>query len=63
MFLVIWQPNMSTYLKDLIFVAGQNSETVYFLTRELRACARASYRYDVGNTIRSLDWSIPVNFF
>ena len=34
-----------------------------FLTRELRACARASYRYDVGNAIRSLDWSIPVNFF
>ena len=25
-----------------------------FLTRELRACARASYRYDVGNGIRSL---------
>ena len=25
-----------------------------FLTRELRACARASYRYDVGNDIRSL---------
>ena len=38
-----------------------------FLTRELRACARASYRYDVGNGIRSLarslDWSIPVNLF
>ena len=34
-----------------------------FLTRELRACARASYRYDEGNGIRSLDWSIPVNFF
>ena len=34
-----------------------------FLTRELCACARASYRYDVGNGIRSLDWSIPVNFF
>ena len=25
-----------------------------FLTRKLRACARASYRYDVGNGIRSL---------
>ena len=25
-----------------------------FLTRELRSCARASYRYDVGNAIRSL---------
>ena len=34
-----------------------------FLTRELRACARASYRYDVGNGIRSLARSIPVNFF
>ena len=38
-----------------------------FLTRELRACSRASYRYDVGNSIRSLarslDRSIPVNFF
>ena len=34
-----------------------------FLTRELRAYARASYRYDVGDGIRSLDWSIPVNFF
>ena len=29
-----------------------------FLTRELRACARASYRYDVGNGIRSLARSI-----
>ena len=26
----------------------------YFLTRELSACARASYRYDVGNGARSL---------
>ena len=25
-----------------------------FLTRELRACARASYRYDVGSSIRSI---------
>ena len=33
------------------------------LTRELRACARASCRYDVWNGTRSLDWSIPVNFF
>ena len=42
-------------------------ELFSFLTRELRACARASCRYDVGNGIRSLarslDWSIPVNFF
>ena len=29
-----------------------------FLTCELRACARASYRYDVGNAIRSLARSI-----
>ena len=38
-----------------------------FPTRELHACARTSYRYDVGNSTRSLarslDWSIPVNFF
>ena len=35
----------------------------FFLTRELRACARASCRYNVENGTRSLDWSIPVNFF
>ena len=29
-----------------------------FLTRELRACARASYRYDVGNGICSLARSL-----
>ena len=29
-----------------------------FLTRELRACARASYRYDVGSSIRSLARSL-----
>ena len=29
-----------------------------FLTRELRACARASCRYDVGNSTRSLARSI-----
>ena len=34
-----------------------------FLTRELRVCARASCRYDVGNSTRSLDWSIPVHLF
>ena len=37
-----------------------NFFSVPYLTRELRACTRASYRYDVGNAIRSLDWSIPV---
>ena len=31
-----------------------NFSEITFLTRELRACARASYRYDVGNAIRSL---------
>ena len=31
---------------------------ILFLTRKLRACARASYRYDVGNGIRSLARSI-----
>ena len=29
-----------------------------FLTRELHACARTSYRYDVGNSTRSLARSI-----
>ena len=29
-----------------------------FLTRDLRACAKASYRYDVGNGTRSLARSI-----
>ena len=42
---------------------GPSRTRASFLTRELRACARASYRYHVGNGIRSLDWSIPVNFF
>ena len=44
-------------------VSGLLKQIWPFLTRKLRACARASYRYDVGNGIRSLDWSIPVNFF
>ena len=36
-----------------------NAETFFrFLTRELRACAR-----ELKNGSRSLDWSIPVNFF
>ena len=34
-----------------------------YLTREFRACARASCKYDVENGTRSLDWSIPVNLF
>ena len=34
-----------------------------FLTRELRACARVSCRYDVENGTHSLDWSIPVKTF
>ena len=41
--------------------------TFSFLTREFGARARASCRYDLGNgtrsLARSLDWSIPVNFF
>ena len=54
---------------NLLFMSNYflHVENFPFLTRELRACARASYRYDVGNGIRSLarslDWSIPVNFF
>ena len=39
------------------------SSTPFFLTRELRACSRASCRYDVKNVIRLLDWSIPLNLF
>ena len=42
-----------------IFIKMPNN----FLTRELRACAGTSYRYDVGNSIRSLNRLIPVNFF
>ena len=33
-------------------------ELFSFLTRELRACARASCRYDVGNSTRSLARSL-----
>ena len=33
-------------------------KSVSFLTRELRACARANYGYDVGNSIRSLARSL-----
>ena len=53
--------------KDHLQLRQQVKAYLPFLTRELRACARASYRYDVGNGIRSLarslDWSIPVNVF
>ena len=42
---------------------NNNNNNYQFLTRELRACARVSCRYDVENGTRSLDWSIPVNFF
>ena len=48
---------------DICAIAHQIEIKNAFLTRELHACARASYRDDVGNGIRSLDWSIPVNFF
>ena len=33
---------------------GNDIKELAFLTRELRACARASYRYDVENGTRSL---------
>ena len=33
---------------------GNDNNELAFLTRELRACARASYRYDVENGTRSL---------
>ena len=52
-----------TNLENVFSNDYRNTKVRPFLTRELRACARASYRYHVGNGIRSLDWSIPVNFF
>ena len=42
------------FLEDIIHIITY----ITFLTRELRACARASYRYDVGNGICSLARSI-----
>ena len=48
---------MSSLFILIVFLLGLNGVAVLsdsFLTRELRACARASYRYDVGNDIRSL---------
>ena len=60
----IWhRENYTEWWREQFISCG----SVSFLTRELHACARASCRYDVGNGIRSLarslDWSIPVNFF
>ena len=37
---------------------NHNIVSLHFLTRELRACARASCRYDVENGTRSLARSI-----
>ena len=58
---------MNAHHRFLIWLVQAHTTAPSFLTRELRACARASYTYDVGNAIRSLarllDWSIPVNFF
>ena len=46
--------------KDCVEQEFQNLAWIWvpFLTRELRACARASYSYDVGNSIRSLARSL-----
>ena len=41
------------YLWVILLMSSESSKTC-FLTCELRACARASYRYDVGNGIRSI---------
>ena len=49
--------------RGLLWTTIKSCNRIRFLTRELRAWARASCRYDVENSIRSLDWSIPVNFF
>ena len=46
--------NNSLIQKQCSFRKESNICVSSFLTRELRACARASYRYDVGNSIRSL---------
>ena len=52
----MWKYNLKTFgsfyknaANKVIFL-----KTTTFLTRELRACARASYRYHVGNGIRSI---------
>ena len=54
-------------ISRLIACVNVMFDCVSFLNRELHACVRASYRYDVENgtrsLARSLDWSIPVNFF
>ena len=50
-------------LHDLISIIAGMVTQRSFLTRELRACTRASCRYDVENGTRSLDLSILVNFF
>ena len=46
----------------LLFLSEKVTENISkcysLLTRELRACARASYRYDLGNGIRSLARSL-----
>ena len=57
-----WSKFGMSYLKhsDLSFYCIFRNSRWFrnFLTRELRACARTSYRYDVGNGIRSLARSI-----
>ena len=54
--------NLTLHLRVTIYMKRLRSSdclnTSPFLTRELRACARASYRYDVGNGIRSLARSL-----
>ena len=52
------QDGMELWYNNLLQTSGPQTQKLEaegpFLTRELRACARASYRYHVGNGIRSL---------
>ena len=65
-----FQCMLYVFFPNLLMYYLQSEKTFFtinfvhsFLTRELRACARASCRYAVENGARSLDWSIAVNFF
>ena len=49
---------MRVYMYVHICFAFYDISILPFLARELRACARASYWYDVGNGIRSLARSL-----
>ena len=59
--LVLYFFKITSLLKDFftfVYCNTLNSKYTSFLTRELRACASASCRYDVENGIRSLARSV-----